>query len=80
LFEDVVPYINTKYNTSGYNSIIGHSNTAHFVIYTISKNNPFNGISLSLSGESENLKRKNRALFNHKIKRQIFIGYGTKDL
>jgi predicted alpha/beta superfamily hydrolase len=79
LFEDVVPYINTKYNTSGYNSIIGHSNTAHFVIYTISKNNHLMGSHL-IERRTENLKRKNRALFNHKIKRQIFIGYGTKDL
>ena len=81
LFEDVVPYINTKYNTSGYNSIIGHSNTAHFVIcLPFKKNNPFNGIiSLSLSGESENFKRKIEPYLTTNKKKNIFIGYGTKD-
>ena len=81
LFEDVVPYINTKYNTSGYNSIIGHSNTAHFVIcLPFQKNNPFNGIiSLSLSGESENFKRKIEPYLTTNKKTNIFIGYGTKD-
>jgi len=81
LFEDVVPYINTKYNTSGYNSIIGHSNTAHFVIcLPFQKNNPFNGIiSLSLSGESEIFKRKIEPYLTTNKKTNIFIGYGTKD-
>ncbi|PQB07318.1 hypothetical protein BST83_09225 [Polaribacter filamentus] len=81
LFEDVVPYINTKYNTSGYNSIIGHSNTAHFVIcLPFQKNNAFNGIiSLSLSGESENFKRKIEPYLTTNKKTNIFIGYGTKD-
>lgn len=55
IFKEVIPYINSKYNTSGYNSIIGHSNTAHFVMcLPFQKNNPFNGIiSLSLNGESD---------------------------
>ncbi|WP_158838310.1 alpha/beta hydrolase [Polaribacter sp. L3A8] len=81
LFEEVVPYINTKYNTSGYNSIIGHSNTAHFVIcLPFQKNNPFNGIiSLSLSGESENFKRKIEPYLTTNKKTNIFIGYGMKD-
>lgn len=81
LFEDVVPYINSKYNTSGYNSIIGHSNTAHFVMcLPFQNNNPFNGIiSLSLSGESTNFKRKIKSYLATNEKTNIFIGYGTKD-
>ena len=81
LFEEVVPYMNTTYNTSGYNSIIGHSNTAHFVIcLPFQKNNPFDGvISLSLSGESDNFKKKIEPYLTANEKTNIFIGYGTKD-
>ncbi|MBU2994922.1 hypothetical protein KO500_00655 [Cellulophaga baltica] len=81
LFEDVIPYINSTYNTSGYNSIIGHSNTAHFVMcLPIQNNNPFNGIiSLSLSGESENFKSRIKSYLAVNDKTNIFIGYGTKD-
>jgi len=81
LFEDVIPYINSKYNTSGYNSIIGHSNTAHFVMcLPFQNNNPFNGIiSLSLSGESTNFKRKIKSYLATNEKANVFIGYGTKD-
>ena len=81
LFEDVIPYVNSKYNTSGYNSIIGHSNTAHFVMcLPFQNNNPFNGIiSLSLSGESTNFKRKIKSYLATNENTNIFIGYGTKD-
>tara|TARA_B110000037_G_scaffold196172_1_gene233168 strand:+ start:5116 stop:6552 length:1437 start_codon:yes stop_codon:yes gene_type:complete len=81
LFKDVIPYINSKYNTSGYNSIIGHSDTAHFVMcLPFQNNNPFNGIiSLSLSGESESFKRKIEPYLTTNKKTNIFIGYGSKD-
>lgn len=81
LFEDVIPYINSTYNTSGYNSIIGHSNTAHFVMcLPFQNNNPFNGIiSLSLSGESTSFKGKIKSFLTANEKTNIFIGYGTKD-
>ena len=81
LFEDVIPYINSTYNTSGYNSIIGHSNTAHFVMcLPFQNNNPFNGIiSLSLSGESTSFKGKIKSFLATNEKTNIFIGYGTKD-
>lgn len=81
LIADVIPYINSKYSTSGYNSIIGHSNTAHFVMcLPFQNNNPFNGIiSISLSGESTNFKRKIKSYLATNDKTNIFIGYGTKD-
>jgi len=81
IFKEVIPYINSKYNTSGYNSIIGHSNTAHFVMcLPFQKNNPFNGIiSLSLNGESANFKRKIVPYLTTNKKTNIFIGYGAKD-
>ncbi|WP_452222097.1 alpha/beta hydrolase [Lacinutrix salivirga] len=81
LIADVIPYINSNYSTSGYNSIIGHSNTAHFVMcLPFQNNNPFNGIiSLSISGESINFKRKVASYLAKNEKINVFIGYGTKD-
>lgn len=81
LIADVIPYINSKYSTSGYNSVIGHSNTAHFVMcLPFQNNNPFNGIiSLSISGESINFKRKVASYLAKNEKINVFIGYGTKD-
>lgn len=80
LFNELVPYINKEYKTSNYNSIIGHSDTGHFVLnLPFQKFNPFQGIvALSVNSESE--------YFNDKItkylKRQketIFFGYGHFD-
>jgi len=81
LFNEVIPYIDSHFNTSGYNSIIGHSNTAHFVMcLPFQKNNPFNGIiSISLSGESRNFKNKMSSFLKKNDSVNIFIGYGTKD-
>jgi predicted alpha/beta superfamily hydrolase len=81
LFEEVIPYVDANYTTSGYNSIIGHSNTAHFVMcLPFQENNPFSGIvSLSLSGESKQFKKKIESFLSNNEKTSIFIGYGTKD-
>jgi predicted alpha/beta superfamily hydrolase len=81
IFYEVIPYIDLKYNTSGYNSILGHSNTAHFVMcLQFQKNNPFNGIiSLSLGGDSENFKNKIKSYLETNQNLNVFIGYGTKD-
>ncbi|MBL4745461.1 MAG: hypothetical protein JKY08_03760 [Flavobacteriaceae bacterium] len=81
LFKEVVPFINSNYKTSGYNSIIGHSNTAHFVMcLPLQKNNPFNGIiSMSLSGDSKIFKNKIKTYLERNNNTNIFIGYGSKD-
>ena len=81
LFEELVPFINLKYSTSGYNSIVGHSNTGHFVMcLPFQKANPFKGIiALSVSGDSENFKNKVKASIENNKDSNIFIGYGIKD-
>jgi len=87
LFEEVIPYVDANYTTSGYNSIIGHSNTAHFVMcLPFQENNPFSGIvSLSLSGESKQFKKKiesflsnNDYLELYSRKNKNFYGISTK--
>jgi len=81
LFKELVPHINTNFATSGYNVIIGHSNTGHFVsCLPFQEHNPFNGIiALSVSGDSENLKTKLNAFFKSNKEYHFFMGYGTKD-
>jgi predicted alpha/beta superfamily hydrolase len=81
LFKELVPYIDSNYTTSGYNSIIGHSNTAHFVMSLLfQKHNPFKGIiSVSLTGDSEKFKNKVKIYLEKNLKTNMFIGYGTKD-
>lgn len=82
LFNEVVPYIDSAYNTAGYNAIIGHSNTAHFVMCLPFQNgNPFNGIvSISLTGGSKRFKEQIQSYLEKNETAPIFIGYGTKDI
>lgn len=81
LFKEIVPYVNTNYNISGYNLIVGHSNTAHFVMcLPFQSENPFRGIiALSLSGESANFKNKIKSYLESNRQTNVFIGFGTKD-
>ena len=80
LFDELVPLVNSKFLTSSYNSIVGHSNTGHFVLnLPFFKNNPFEGImALSINAESEYFKN----MINNYLKiekESVFIGYGTID-
>ncbi len=81
LFKEVVSFIGSTYNTSGYNAIIGHSNTAHFAMCLLfQKGNPFKGIiSISLSGDSESFKNKVKSYLDNNEDINVFIAYGTKD-
>ncbi|SMG36224.1 Putative esterase [Marivirga sericea] len=81
IFKEVLPFVDSKFSTSGYNAIIGHSNTAHFVMsLPFQKNNPFRGIiSLSLGGYSDTFKNKVTSFLKANQATQVFIGYGSKD-
>ena len=80
LFNELVPMVNSKFLTTNYNSIVGHSNTGHFVLnLPFFKNNPFEGImGLSINAESEYFKNM---IYNYlkTEKESVFIGYGTID-
>jgi predicted alpha/beta superfamily hydrolase len=58
LFQELIPHINTKYSTSGFNVMIGHSNGAEFNHYLfLEKDNPFRGfisISTNFYGKQKN--------------------------
>ncbi|WP_431157816.1 alpha/beta hydrolase-fold protein [Winogradskyella poriferorum] len=59
LFQELIPYVNKQYATSGFNVMIGHSNGAEFNHYLfLEKDNPFRGfISISTNFYG---KRKNK--------------------
>jgi predicted alpha/beta superfamily hydrolase len=58
LFEEVIPYINSNYSTSEFNTIIGHSDGAEYNhLLMLEKNNPFRGfinISTNLNNDVSN--------------------------
>ena len=80
LFNEVIPLIDKKYNTSKYNSIIGHSDTGHFVLnLPFQELNPFQGIvALSVNSEFDYFKKR----VSNYLKTQneiVFFGYGSFD-
>ncbi|MDU0809249.1 alpha/beta hydrolase-fold protein [Aquirufa regiilacus] len=80
LFNELVPMINSQYQTSEHNSIVGHSNTGHLVLnLPFFNNNPFkNIVALSVNSESEYFKNM---IFDYvkTSKENVFLGYGTLD-
>lgn len=81
LFDELLPQINSSYSTSGYNVIVGHSNSGHFVLnLPLFKENPFNGIiALSVNGD---YNKGYSSLVEEYLKDTdlpIFLGYGTLD-
>lgn len=80
LFDELVTKISKEYNTTDYNTIIGHSDTGHFVLnLPFQKKNPFQGIiALSVNSESDFFKRKIKDYLKNQ-KETIFFGYGNFD-
>ena len=58
LFQELIPHINKRYSTSGFNVMIGHSNGAEYNHYLfLEENNPFRGfisISTNFYGKRKN--------------------------
>ena len=82
LFEEIIPYVNSNYSTSEFNTIIGHSDGAEFNhLLMLEKNNPFRGfinISTNLNNDVSNeieefFKKTNKKTFYY------FISNGKYD-
>jgi predicted alpha/beta superfamily hydrolase len=82
LFEEIIPYINSNYSTSEFNTIIGHSDGAEYNhLLMLEKNNPFRGfinISTNLNNDVSNeieefFKKNNKKTFYY------FISNGKYD-
>ena len=82
LNDEIVPFINTNYSTSGFNVLIGHSNSGHFATQQfLADNNNFRGIiafSVSDYGR-EYFQEKLLEKLNIDKSKVLFFGYGTKD-
>jgi|TARA_R110001606_G_scaffold150642_1_gene290914 predicted alpha/beta superfamily hydrolase len=82
LLKEVIPIIDNQYSTSGFNTLVGHSNTATFVNEMITENeNPFNGfIAITpdlLEEQTEHLKKY---LYEKEFnKTYYFVSSGLKD-
>jgi len=81
LISELVPFINSEYSTSGFNSIIGHSNTGHFVLNLATvDNNPFNGfICLSVNSEFSTFNKRIKSFLKNNNEKIIYFGYGKTD-
>jgi predicted alpha/beta superfamily hydrolase len=82
LFEEIIPYINSNYSTSNFNTIIGHSDGAEYNhLLMLEKNNPFRGfinISTNLNNDVSNEIEEFFKKINNKIF-YYFISNGKYD-
>lgn len=82
LYKEIIPLINSNYSVSGFNILIGHSNTATLASQMISMpNNPFQGIIAItpdlLNEQIENLNKTLKEKRNRNL--YYFVSSGTKD-
>jgi len=82
LYKEIIPLINSNYSVSGFNILIGHSNTATLASQIISMpNNPFQGIIAItpdlLKDQIENLNQTLKKERNQNL--YYFVSSGTKD-
>ena len=82
LYKEIIPLINSNYSVSGFNILIGHSNTATLASQIISMpNNPFRGIIAItpdlLKEQIESLKNSLEKERNQNL--YYFVSSGTED-
>ena len=77
---ELIPHIDRKYPTSGYNVIIGHSNTGHFALNLLNQEkHSFDGIVALSVCMDENTNAELVEKLTRPTDETIFLGYGTKD-
>ncbi|PKP40200.1 MAG: hypothetical protein CVT96_09965 [Bacteroidetes bacterium HGW-Bacteroidetes-13] len=82
LYKEIIPLINSNYSVSGFNVLIGHSNTATLASQIISMpNNPFQGIiAITPDLLKEQIENLNKTLKEKRNKNlYYFVSSGTKD-
>ncbi|WP_020567396.1 alpha/beta hydrolase [Neolewinella persica] len=81
LTRELIPYVDSTYSTSGYDVIIGHSNTAQFVTNSLLMEKVvFDGvIALSLVEGSDGFNERLENRLKVMGERSYFLGYGFKD-
>jgi predicted alpha/beta superfamily hydrolase len=82
LYKEIIPLINSNYSVSGFNVLIGHSNTATLASQIISMpNSPFQGIiAITPDLLKEQIENLNNSLTKERSKNlYYFVSSGTKD-
>ncbi|WP_452227744.1 alpha/beta hydrolase-fold protein [Lacinutrix sp. MEBiC02404] len=82
LYKEIIPLINSNYSVSGFNILVGHSNTATLASQIISMpNNAFQGfIAITPDLLKEQIENLNKSLAKDKSKNlYYFVSSGTKD-
>lgn len=82
LNEEIVPFIVKNYSTSGFNVLIGHSDSGHFVTQSYLRNdNEFDAIiALSVNDFGEYFKKQIPNKLNQEKSKLLFLGYGNMDI
>jgi predicted alpha/beta superfamily hydrolase len=81
LNQEIVPFIDKNYSTSGFNVLIGHSDSGHFVTQSYLKNdNEFDGIiALSVNDFGDYFKKQIPKKLNKEKTKRLFLGFGNMD-
>lgn len=82
LNEEIVPFIINNYSTSGFNILIGHSDSGHFVTQSYLKDdNIFNGvIALSVNDFGDYFRKQIPLKLGQENSKLLFLGYGNMDI
>lgn len=81
LNQEIVLFINKNYSTSGFNVLIGHSDSGHFVTQLFLKDdNEFDGIiALSVSDDGSYFQKELPKKLKEENSKLLFLGYGNMD-
>ena len=81
LNHEIVPFIDKNYSTSGFNVLIGHSDSGHFVTQLYLKNdNKFEGIiALSVNDFGDYFKKQIPKKLDQEKSKRLFLGFGNMD-
>ena len=81
LNQEIVPFINKNYSTSGFNVLIGHSDSGHFVTQSyLLDSNQFKGfIALSVNDFGDYFKKQIPKKLNQEKSKLLFLGFGKMD-
>jgi predicted alpha/beta superfamily hydrolase len=81
LNQEIVPFIGENYSTSGFNALIGHSDSGHFVtqLFLRDDNELDAIIALSVSDAGNYFQQKIPKKLKEEKSKLFFLGYGTMD-
>jgi predicted alpha/beta superfamily hydrolase len=78
---ELIPYVDGKYHSSGFNVIVGHSDTGHFVMNLLNQEEHLFGgiIAMSVSLKKNDVWKILADKISTPTNEIIFLGYGSRD-